>query len=79
MDLEFTDEVFGKMKNLQVHRISTPKRCYSPKGFSHMLDSIETELIVHICIGFYTQALRNMKKETEIVMLPELIERALEK
>jgi hypothetical protein len=79
MDLESTEKIFRKMKNLEVHRISAPKCCYSPKGLSHMLDSVETELMVHIFTGCYAQALRNMKKETEIVMLPELIERALEK
>jgi Fe-S oxidoreductase len=79
MDLESTDEVFRKMKNMEVHRIGAPKCCYSPKGLAHMINSVETELMVHICTGCYAQAVRNMKKETEIVMLPELIERAFEK
>ena len=79
MDLESTENVFRKMKNLEVHRIGAPQCCYSPKGLSQMLDSIETELMVHICTGCYAQAIRNMKKETEVLMLPELIERTLEK
>lgn len=48
-------------------------------SLSRLFDSIETELMVHICTGCYTQAVRNMKKETEVLMLPELIERTLEK
>jgi len=79
MDLQSTNEVFAKMRNLEVHRISAPKCCYSPEGLSHMLDSVETKLMVHICTGCYEQAVKNMKKETEVLMLPELVERAVEK
>jgi hypothetical protein len=77
MDLQSTDEVFGKMRNLEVNRISAPKCCYSPKGLSHMLDSVQTKLMVHICTGCYEQALRNIEKEAEVLMLPELVERAV--
>ena len=48
-------------------------------SLSRLFDNIETEIMVHICTGCYAQAVRNMKKETEVLMLPELIDRALEK
>jgi hypothetical protein len=77
MDLQSTDEVFDKMKKLQVNRISAPECCYSPQGLSHMLDSVKTKLMVHICTGCYERALRNIKNEAEVLMLPELVERAV--
>jgi len=77
MDLQSTDEIFGKMKNLEVNRISAPECCYSPKGLTHMLDSVQTKLMVHICTGRYERASRNIKRETEVLMLPELVERVV--
>jgi hypothetical protein len=77
MDLHSTDEVFGKMRNLEVNRISAPKCCYSPKGLKHMLENVQTKLMVHICTGCYDQALRNIKTDAEVLMLPEFVERAV--
>jgi hypothetical protein len=42
-----------------------------------MLDSVQTKLMVHICTGCYEQALRNIEKKAEVLMLPELVERAV--
>lgn len=79
MDLESTEEVFAKMKGLDIHRISAPKCCYKPEGTSHMIENIETRTMVHICTGCYSQALANLPEgsETEVLMLPEFIEKVL--
>jgi hypothetical protein len=79
MDLESTDKVFEKIEGLDVHRISAPKCCFHPEGLSHMLENVSTKLMVHICTGCYGQALSNLPKEkdTEILMLPELIEKVM--
>jgi hypothetical protein len=78
MDLKSTNEVFSKMEGLDVHRISAPKCCFTPEGLSHMTENVLTRLMVHICTGCYGQALQNIPsdKGIEILMLPELVERA---
>ena len=79
MDLESTDEVFENMKGLDVHRIGAPKCCFHPEGLSHMIENVTSKLMVHICTGCYGQAVSNLPKEkgVEILMLPELVERAI--
>jgi hypothetical protein len=44
-----------------------------------MIGNIQTRLMVHICTGCYGQALANLPQgqETEVLMLPELVERAM--
>ena len=81
MDLESTDEVFSKIEGLDVHRISAPKCCFTPDGLSNMTENILTRLMVHICTGCYGQALQNLPpdKGIEVLMLPELVERAMKK
>ncbi|MFH1951812.1 MAG: heterodisulfide reductase-related iron-sulfur binding cluster [Pseudomonadota bacterium] len=80
MDLKSTDQVFSKMEGLDVHRISAPKCCFTPEGLSHMTENILTRRMVHICTGCYGQALRNVPpdKGIEVLMLPELVERAFD-
>lgn len=79
MDLESTEEVFAKIEGLDINRIDAPKCCYKPEGVAHMMDSIETETMVHICTGCYGQALANRPEGsgTGILMLPEFVERVL--
>ena len=82
MDLKSTNHVLAKLKGLKVNRISAPECCYKPDGLAHMLGGIKSEAMVHICTGCYFQALINLppdKKETRILMLPELVEAALRK
>ncbi len=81
MDLESTDEVFSKMDGLDVHRISAPKCCFTPDGLSHMVENVLTRHMVHICTGCYGQALQNIPQDKgiEVLMLPELVERAMNK
>lgn len=81
MDLESTDEIFAKMQGLDVHRISAPKCCFTPEGLSHMTENVVTKLMVHICTGCYGQALQSLSKESgaEVLMLPELVERAMKR
>ncbi|MBW1702915.1 MAG: hypothetical protein JRJ69_08275 [Deltaproteobacteria bacterium] len=78
MDLESTDEVFSKIEGLDVHRISAPKCCFTPEGLSHMTENVLTKLMVHVCTGCYGQALQSIPsdKGVEVLMLPELVERA---
>ena len=75
MDLKSTNSVFGKIKDLSVNRISAPECCFKPDGLNHMLKSVETNYMVHICTGCYFQAILNMPKDrkVEILMLPEFI------
>jgi hypothetical protein len=75
MDLKSTNSVFGKIKDLSVNRISAPECCFKPDGLNHMLKSVETNYMVHICTGCYFQAIFNMPKDrkVEILMLPEFI------
>ena len=79
MDLSSTDDVLAKMEGLQVNRIDAPKCCFSPEGLSHMLEGVTTDLMVHICTGCYGQAQQNLPKDkaTEVLMLPEFVERVL--
>lgn len=79
MDLKSTNEVFAKLDGLDVNRISAPQCCYKPEGAAHMIENVKTKLMVHICTGCYGQALANLPqdKETEVLMLPELVERAM--
>ncbi len=81
MDLESTDEVFAKMEGLRVNRISAPHCCFTPAGLSHMLESIRTSLLVHICTGCYLQAVNQIgpNGDTAVVMLPDLIQMAQSK
>lgn len=78
MDLKSTNNVFAKLDGLEVNRISAPQCCFKPEGAAHMIEKIETKLMVHICTGCYGQALVNLPqdKKTEVLMLPELVERA---
>jgi len=75
MDLESTNSVFEKIEDLSINRISAPDCCYKPDGINHMLESVETNCMVHICTGCYFQAILNMPKDRkiQILMLPEFI------
>jgi hypothetical protein len=79
MDLKSTDEVFAKIRGLEVNRISAPKCCFHPEGLAHMIDRISTKTMVHICTGCYGQALRNLPpgSDTKVMMLPEFVNRVL--
>lgn len=81
MDLKSAGHVFAKLDGLEVHGISAPQCCYKPEGTAHMMGNIQTKLMVHICTGCYGQALANLpeNKEIEVLMLPELVERAMER
>jgi len=80
MDLSSTEEVFSRMKGLEVFRIGAPACCFKPAGLSYMIENVRTGLMVHICTGCYGQAISNMPKDrdVEILMLPELVERAMD-
>jgi len=80
MDLKSTNRVFNKMKGLEINRISAPKCCFHPEGLSHMLDSISTKTMVHVCTGCYGQAVQNLRQGsgTRVMMLPEFVERVLD-
>lgn len=80
MDLKSTDEVFEKLEGLSVRRISAPKCCFTPEGLSHMIDSVRTKRMVHICTGCYGQAVKHMPQDrgVEVLMLPEFVERAMQ-
>ncbi|MBW1783236.1 MAG: hypothetical protein JRL30_21155 [Deltaproteobacteria bacterium] len=75
MDLKSTNQIFKKIKDLSIHRISAPACCYKPDGLNHMLTNVETDYMVHICTGCYLQAIHNMPKDrkVQILMLPEFI------
>lgn len=79
MDLESTEAVFRKMEGMEVRRINAPICCFKPAGLSHMTGSVSSKTMVHICTGCYGQALGNIPqdKEIEVLMLPELVERAI--
>jgi Fe-S oxidoreductase len=79
MDLKSTNEVFSKLEGVHIHRISAPECCYKPAGTAHMIENIRTRLMVHICTGCYGQAVANLPQDrsTEVLMLPELVERAM--
>jgi hypothetical protein len=80
MDLESTETVMEQLPGLRVRRIGAPKCCYTPEGLSHMLESIRSRILLHICTGCYLQALKHLPddKDTEVIMLPQLVERAME-
>ena len=79
MDLESTEEVFSRLQGLEVHRIDAPRCCYKPEGAAHIASSVTTSTLVTICTGCYGQALASLPagSGTEVLMLPELVERAL--
>jgi len=76
VDLKSTNQVFDKINGLSVNRISAPSCCFTPIGLEHMLDRVQTDTMVHICTGCYSQAVVNMPKERQvnILMLPEFID-----
>jgi Cysteine-rich domain len=78
MDLESTQEIFAKMEGLRVNQISAPHCCFTPDGLTHMMDSIRTRLMVHICTGCYLQSVNNVRQDsdTKVVMLPDLVQMA---
>jgi hypothetical protein len=79
MDLRSADDVFSKMKGLSVNRIKAPACCYESDGIKHMIGSVKTDHMVHICTGCYFQALINLPgdgKKVQVLMLPELVEMA---
>ena len=80
MDLKSTNQVFKKIPNLSIHRISAPSCCFKPDGLDQMLGNVQTNYMVHICTGCYFQALLNKKQnqEFEVMMLPEFIHMLLE-
>ena len=75
MDLKSTDSVFKKVGGLSINRISAPECCFRPNGLDHMLKSVKTNHMVHICTGCYGQAILNMPKDREvrILILPEFV------
>jgi len=79
MDLDSTEEVFSRLQGLEVHRIDAPKCCYKPEGAAHIAASVTTNTLVTICTGCYGQALASLQEGsgTEVLMLPELVEKAL--
>lgn len=81
MDLKSTNSIFRKIKGLSVNRIKAPACCLKPDGLNHMLKSVETKCMVHICTGCYYSALYNMPedKDVQILMLPEFIHLLLKK
>lgn len=80
MDLESTEEVFDKIKGLEINRIDAPRCCYHPEGLAHMIDHIETKTMLHICTGCYGQTLQNLPKgsETQVMMLPDFVEKVIQ-
>lgn len=79
MDLDSTEEVFSRLRGLRVNRIDAPRCCYRPEGISHVMDNLRTRTLVTVCTGCYGQARANLPqgKGTEVVMLPELVELAM--
>lgn len=76
VDLKSTNRVFNRITGLSVNRISAPACCFRPDGLAHMLDHVQTDTMVHICTGCYSQALANMPKDKQvnILMLTEFID-----
>ena len=76
VDLKSTNQVFDKIKGLSVNRISAPSCCFTPAGLAHMLDHVQSDTMVHICTGCYSQAVVNMPEDrhVNILMLPEFID-----
>jgi hypothetical protein len=79
MDLKSTEAVFKKLKGITINRISAPACCYKPDGLAHMIESVKTKQMVHICTGCYGQAMMNMPADrgVNISMLPDFIEETL--
>ena len=79
MDLASTEEVFAQMPGLEVSRIAAPACCFKPEGLSHMIEHVSAPQMVHICTGCYGQARQHVPadKGSEILMLPEFVERAM--
>ena len=79
MDLRSTEQVFAKLEGLDIHRIGSPQCCFKPEGVSHMMENVRTQLMVHVCTGCYGQALAHRERTggAEVLMLPELVERAV--
>ncbi|RJP28285.1 MAG: hypothetical protein C4536_12705 [Actinobacteria bacterium] len=79
MDLDSTEEVFSRLRGLEVHRIDAPQCCYKPEGAAHIAASVTTSTLVTICTGCYGQAMASLPEGggTEVLMLPELVERVL--
>ncbi|MEW6555641.1 MAG: (Fe-S)-binding protein [Actinomycetota bacterium] len=80
MDLDSTEEVFSRLDGLEINRIDAPQCCYKPEGAAHIARSITTGTLVTICSGCYGQAIASLPPGggTEVLMLPELVERALD-
>jgi hypothetical protein len=78
IDLASTEEVFAKMRGLELHRISAPKCCFDPKGLAHMIENVTSRFMVHVCTGCYGQARQHLGEDagTQVLMLPEFVERA---
>jgi hypothetical protein len=79
MDLDSTEEVFSRLEGLKVNHISAPQCCYKAEGAAHIAASVTTETLVTVCTGCYGQALATLPPGvgTEVLMLPELVEKAL--
>ena len=79
MDLKSTEDVFSRVEDVKINRISAPKCCYHPDGLAHMIENVKTDLMVHICTGCYGQAVSHMgeNRKVEVLMLPELVEKAM--
>lgn len=77
MDLKSTEQVFKKIKGLQVNRILSKDCCYKPEGIGRLINDNKTDCQVHVCTGCYDQAVKNMPgdKDIKVLMLPELVER----
>ncbi len=81
MDLDSTEEVFSRLHGLEVNRIDAPQCCYKPEGRrTRLVQSVTTDTLVTVCTGCYGQALASLPPNggTEVLMLPELVERALQ-
>jgi len=79
MDLASTNDVFAQMPGLEINRIGAPACCFKPEGLAHMVEHVSAPKMVHICTGCYGQAGQHVPKEkgTEILMLPEFIDQAM--
>ena len=79
MDLASTEEVFARMPGLEINRIGAPACCFKPDGIKHMVEHVSAPQMVHICTGCYGQARQHVpaEKGSEILMLPEFVERAM--
>lgn len=76
MDLKSTDDVFSKIKGLEINRISAPQCCFKPEGLDHMVNNVKTKQMVHICTGCYGKARSAISedKEVDIILLAKFIE-----